>query len=107
MILLDLDKESAIKYSKDVAKMEEEYNKTFPAQQENVSKRQNTNNKSHASNTPNNKVKKYEEVPLSLVSGNRQKRIELLTGGTKISTNIKNNDNNSENYRGGRKGRPL
>lgn len=110
LILLDLDKESAIKYSKDVANVDAEYNKTLTASQENAVKRQNTNNdESQVSGTPSNTVKKYKELPLSVVPGakNRRKRIDLLTGGTTISTNIKNNDNTSENYRGGRKGRKL
>lgn len=110
LILLDLDKESAIKYSKDVANVDAEYNKTLTASQENAVKRQNTNNdESQVSGTPSNTVKKYKELPLSVVPGakNRRKRIDLLTGGTTISTNIKNNDNTSENYRGGRKGKKL
>lgn len=41
-------------------------------------------------------------MPLSGAE-NLKKRIDLLKSGTKISTNIKNNDNTSANYRGGRK----
>lgn len=52
--------------------------------------------------TPSNKEKKYEEVPLSEAE-NLKKRIDLVKRGAKISTNIKNNDNTSANYRGSRK----